>query len=553
MSLIEKLLEKQARESAEQSTGPNDHKEPPETNPAAPSEDSRRRSGFSPEALFDDRSETGSSAPDSPADLRAHDENEGNPLANAFDEGSPETQGTHHSGDFNQENIDWDQPAVLFEPSDPDHDSREADEAHEPAPPFTESPAPATPSPLVSEPNSRSTANTSESTRDEETEEDDILALFEGSSSFPDMADFEHPDTGHPVDEDTWREEPEQIFGNERASEVDTIASDIDPRTPLPDTPASPPGSGTPDFSDAALDAIIAGRPAPARPPAEGRTQTSAEVPTGLPEIDSPPSPQILSQASPPTTALKHIHIDIDRLDEGGIITPNGTNNKIAEEYRLIKRPLLLNILGEGDMEMEHPNLIMVTSSVPGEGKTFSSVNLAMSLAMELDRTVLLVDADVAKPSFSRVFDIEVDKGLIDILLGDASLEDTLLKTNIPKLTILPAGRRHQNSVELLGSEHMRSLTQELATRYEDRIIVFDSPPLLATTEAGVLAGLMSQIVLVVEANKTPHYVVRESLSQLDQSKYISLMLNKAQKNSGSGYYYYYDYNYKDSYYYGYE
>lgn len=243
-----------------------------------------------------------------------------------------------------------------------------------------------------------------------------------------------------------------------------------------------------------------------------------------------------------------HVELDLERLAEIGIVTPDSGKSSMADEYRMIKRPLIANILGEGEFDIEHPNLIMTTSSMPGEGKTFSSVNLAMSMAMELDRTVLLIDADVAKPSFGRVFDLDVGAGLIEVLLGEANVEDVILTTNVPELRLMPAGRRHAHSVELLASEHMRRLTRELSERYEDRVIIFDSPPLLATTEAAVLASLMSQIVVIVEANKTPHYILQESLSLLDRSKYIGLVLNKARSGSRSGYYY--DYRY--SYYYGY-
>jgi len=160
---------------------------------------------------------------------------------------------------------------------------------------------------------------------------------------------------------------------------------------------------------------------------------------------------------------------------------------------------------------------------------------------MELDRTVLLVDADVVKPSVAHTLEMEADTGLIDVLVDDrVELSDVILTTNIPKLRVMPAGRRHQNSVELLASEDMRQLAQELSTRYPDRVVVFDTPPLLAATEAGVLANLMGQIVLVVEANKTPQYVVRESLGMVDVNKVAGLVLNKSRRPFGSEYYYYY-------------
>ncbi len=508
MSLIEKLLEKQAKKS-EQDSALEAQKNAEQISSEKPDSVAdglaSTSSGFAPEALFDEASSTADSVLQVESDTLPSLSDEA--LARFTEPSAPETEssatGTGPStanAELTESNdpIDWDQPVDLFKASTSE-DENELDtiEPTDPSSAF----------PLFSTPN-----------RDDDSSSgDDILALFQTSPSIETPKSLTNAgNTPKPIDSST------PHINDEFENKFDLHAeSNHDDRQPT-------------DFSDAALDALIAG-------------DSSTKLATSSDPVAS------TTTTTPAKTLFKNVHIDLERLDEGGIITPNGTNNKISEEYRLIKRPLLLNILGEGAAQMQRPNLIMVTSSIPGEGKTFSSVNLAMSLAMELDRTVLLVDADVAKPSFSRVFDIEVEMGLIDILLGDATLEDTLLKTNIPKLTILPAGRRHQNSVELLGSEHMRSLTHELATRYEDRIIVFDSPPLLATTEAGVLAGLMSQIVLVVEANKTPHFVVREALSQLDPSKYISLLLNKTQKNSGSGYYYYYDYNYKDSYYYGYE
>jgi exopolysaccharide/PEP-CTERM locus tyrosine autokinase len=201
---------------------------------------------------------------------------------------------------------------------------------------------------------------------------------------------------------------------------------------------------------------------------------------------------------------------------------------------------------GEGATMVANANMIMVTSALPGEGKTFTSINLALSIAMEMDKTVLLIDADVAKPDVTARLGVEAEKGLIDILLDDGlTLQDVLLRTDIPKLTLLPSGGRHVHSTELLASERMRQLVLELSSRYSDRIVIFDSPPLLLTNEARVLASLMGQIVLVAEESRTPQHAVKEAVDLLDANEIVGIVMNKgAQKTDGDGYggYGYYSY-----------
>ncbi len=230
--------------------------------------------------------------------------------------------------------------------------------------------------------------------------------------------------------------------------------------------------------------------------------------------------------------------INLARLKQAGMITPDGERSTIAEEFRQIKRPLLMNAFNQGVAQVKNGNLIMVTSSLPGEGKSFSSVNLAMSIAMEMDHTVLLVDADVAKPSIPGLLGLKADRGLMDLLLDDSlRLSDVLVRTNVEKLTLLPAGRGHRYSTELLASVAMRRLIEEMGQRYADRIIIFDSPPLLATSEARVLAGYMGQIVVVVEAQKTTHEALREALKHLEHCEVVGMLLNKGNDLPGNSYY----------------
>jgi protein-tyrosine kinase len=201
----------------------------------------------------------------------------------------------------------------------------------------------------------------------------------------------------------------------------------------------------------------------------------------------------------------------------------------------------LKNAFGHGVTPIAQGNLVMVTSALPGEGKSFTAINLAMSMAAEMDRTVLLVEADLAKPAICRYLGISgPEKGLVDYLAEPGlELSKLLLKTNVPKLSLLPAGQQRPNATELLASSGMRELMAQLSQRYPDRIVVFDSPPLLLSNEAVVLAGLMGQIVMVVEAGKTQQARVKDAIALLDQNQVIGVVLNKQVVGSGTGYGYY--------------
>ena len=235
------------------------------------------------------------------------------------------------------------------------------------------------------------------------------------------------------------------------------------------------------------------------------------------------------------------IFLNLDKMHEVGMLTPQSGRNEIAEEYRHIKRPLLKNVLEQSNLTQSASNIIMVTSALPGEGKTYTSINLAMSIAMEMDHTCLLVDSDVAKPSVMRAVGLYdgSQKGLVDYL-SDPSLDlaDIMLRTNVPKLNIIPAGSVDAHATELLSSEHMRRLVKELSERYHDRIIIFDTPPLLATTESHVLMSLAGQVVLVVEAMKTQYSAIKQAVEFLPKDKYVGLILNKSRTRSSYGYSY---------------
>ena len=231
-------------------------------------------------------------------------------------------------------------------------------------------------------------------------------------------------------------------------------------------------------------------------------------------------------------------HLDEDRLIRGGVLAPLDQAIHVADEFRRIKRPIIDNVANHSSATDDHLNLIMVTSAMPGAGKTFCSVNLAASLSLERELNVLLVDADVAKPHISTAFGLADRPGLIDVLEDDdLSIEDILVRTDLNDIQVLPAGRKHSQSTELLASERMQLVMHELATRYPDRLIVLDSPPLLITSESQALARQVGQIILIVESGETTSQEIHHALELLDEDKAINLVLNKSLHTNTGGYY----------------
>lgn len=276
----------------------------------------------------------------------------------------------------------------------------------------------------------------------------------------------------------------------------------------------------------------------------EVQTETVNKSPSDISQFEQNstsnfPEHDVVQTISPKgTLQSQNVELDLERLKDIGFITSLESNTLLNEEFREIKRPLLLNVKGRSAHKIERANLIQVTSSLQGEGKTFTSVNLAIAIAMELDYRVLLVDADVIKSSISKTLGIDAEYGLTDYLQGDVTdLSEVMLNTSIPKLSVFPAGKRHALSTELLNSDLMDNLIYELSVRYEDRIIIIDSPPLLETNESRVIAHKVGQIVFVVEHNKTPQSSIKDALSLLDPEMVIGLIMNKNRSASKSSYY----------------
>lgn len=236
------------------------------------------------------------------------------------------------------------------------------------------------------------------------------------------------------------------------------------------------------------------------------------------------------------------ININLDRLNERGFVSNNTDRKLINEEFRAIKRKVLDNAFGALSKSLTNPNIIMITSSRPGEGKTFTAVNLALSIALEKDKTVLLVDADVLRPNVMRTLELKNQEGLIEYLLGEKSdISEIMCKTTIPNLRIIPAGRAHHLSTELLASEKMYEAVEEFANRYPDRVVIVDTPPLLGINETAILANLAGQAIVVTEENKSKLHDIKKAVDQLNPEMAIGFIVNKSQSaSSDAGYGYYY-------------
>ena len=259
-------------------------------------------------------------------------------------------------------------------------------------------------------------------------------------------------------------------------------------------------------------------------------------------------APRVANLASSPAADEEprvDVVLDIVGLQRAGQLVPTDTCSVQAEELRSIKRPLLKNARSKNAAAQRLP-LIMVTSAVPGEGKTFFSINLAMSIAAEIDLSVLLVDADVLRQDAMERLGVGAGPGLLDLLSDPGlALDDVVQRTNVPKLSVLRAGYRRNLSTELLASSAMDKLLHRLAHDHPRQIVVFDAPPLLVTNQAKVLASHLGQIVVLVEAARTQRHIVQLAFATLEQCPIVMSVLNKSSEQpSGEGYGYGYGYGY---------
>ena len=221
----------------------------------------------------------------------------------------------------------------------------------------------------------------------------------------------------------------------------------------------------------------------------------------------------------------------------GGYLPEEDKERQFADQYRRIKRPLIDKALS-GNAAIGDPRIIMVTSALPGDGKTFTSINLALSMALERDISVLLIDADVAKRHVTEIFGLDQQPGLLDALVDERlDAESCVVPTTTRGFSILPAGRRVPNTAELLSSNRMGKVMASLCTRNPRRILLLDSPPLLMTNEGRALVKFVGQVVLVVRTGKTPRQAVQAAVAQFDVQQAGGVVLNDVPGSSTEGYY----------------
>lgn len=249
-------------------------------------------------------------------------------------------------------------------------------------------------------------------------------------------------------------------------------------------------------------------------------------------------APQSSDLSGPPkTTPERRIAVDREALREAGYLPETTVDRRFADHYRQIKRPLISQALASPAPVPGSPRLIMMASALPGDGKTFTSINLALSMARERDVSVVLVDADTPKPHVSRIFGVDKEPGLLDALgEPNADIESFVLPTDVGGLSIVPAGKTHDGATELLASTRMAAVVTRLVARDPRRIVLFDSPPLLVSSESRALSSIAGQVVLVVRSGATPQQAVLDALEQLSDRP-VSLVLNQGRVSLAGGYY----------------
>lgn len=249
------------------------------------------------------------------------------------------------------------------------------------------------------------------------------------------------------------------------------------------------------------------------------------QAPAPAPVAEQPVAAQPVTHVP---VAVGTVPVDLPMLREAGFIIPGAPPTALSEEFRMVKRQLLLAAMGGHDSQpLRNGRSILICSAQPNEGKTFCSVNLALSMASETDIEVLLIDADVAKPEILSTLGLAGSAGLMDALADPTlDVERLIIKTDIPNLSVLPAGRQTNNDTELLASSRTRSLIEGLVKANSRRIVLFDSAPALAASPASVLALHVGQVLLVVRADQTSEGELREALALVNACPHIQLMLN---------------------------
>lgn len=309
------------------------------------------------------------------------------------------------------------------------------------------------------------------------------------------------------------------MFGLDPAANAPTI--DVSSLPPEPEKkakkPKAEPAAETPQAEVLPPEAVV--EAAPAVEPAPVKPSPRKEI----------------ARAAPAIVPTRQGRIDRDRLAARGMVVPGAPVTGISEEYRIVKRELIRNFGGTGNRPiLPRGHRVLIASANPGEGKTFSAVNLALSLAVEADHDVLLIDADIAKPSVLEALGLENGPGLMDALADPTlPLGDCLIQTDIPGLKVMPAGTQHTHDTELLASARTEALLAQLEAGAPGRIVILDSPPVLAASPAAVLAGHVGQLIMVVRADETLESSLRDAIGLMGACPHIQLLLNGVKFSPG--------------------
>jgi exopolysaccharide/PEP-CTERM locus tyrosine autokinase len=256
-----------------------------------------------------------------------------------------------------------------------------------------------------------------------------------------------------------------------------------------------------------------------------------------LPALKIPGTPPGEIEAPSEVKPARRITVDTTALRAAGYLPEASEDRRFAEYYRQIKRPLIEGAFSVPSGERER-RLVMVSSALPGDGKTFTTINLALSIARERDVSVLLVDADALKQHVSDIFGLKKEPGLLDALTDEsANVKSLIVATNLRGLSVLPAGRFVEGTAELFSSNRMRQIVSALLAQNPRRIVLFDSPPLLITNEGRSLVKIAGQVALVVRAGSTPRDAVRDAVAMLDERQAGGIVLNQGHIGLTDGYY----------------
>lgn len=326
-----------------------------------------------------------------------------------------------------------------------------------------------------------------------------------------------------------------QLLGQSAVARPAGEAAETAPaQAPAARAPSEAP-SGVQPGSPTALQGLAnlatpAGTMPPASAPPRETGVVTAPVSATPTALETNPAAIVDTTAAPAVIGGADRSIDLSALERAGMIDWNQARSRISEEFRIVQRQVLRNASAPEIVEQGHANLIMLTSARPGEGKSFVALNLASGIARQRDHDVLLVDIDYKHDSIGTALGLSGGRGLLD-LVTDPSLDpdEVIVKTGLKNLSILPIGQHAERSPELFASRQATRLIQSLGRRYADRLVILDAPPCLATSEPGVLASVVGQVVMVVEAEKTQREEVEAAMDIVHACPTITLLLNKVQ------------------------